>query len=96
MNKLVKTLCFLLYSLVVVQLKAQDVSPVDFMKTNPYQLKNNPSADLPYDSHFSVGIGNICGDFRNLDFRMDNMFRYDASGKPSVIDLKNFANSLQP
>lgn len=96
MNKLVKTLCFLLSSLVVVQLKAQDVSPVDFMKTNPYQLKNNPSADLPYDSHFSVGIGNICGDFRNLDFRMDNMFRYDASGKPSVIDLKNFANSLQP
>ena len=96
MNKSIKTICFLLLAFVVLQLKAQEVSPVDFMKTNPYQLRSNPSADLPYDSHVSVGIGNICGDFRNLDFRMDNLFRYDASGRPSVIDLNYFAESLQP
>ena len=75
---------------------AQNVSPVDFMDTNPYQLRNNPSAVMPYDSHVSVAIGNICGDFRNLDFRMKNLFGYDASGRPSVIDLKQFANSLHP
>ena len=75
---------------------AQNVSPVDFMDTNPYQLRNNPSAVMPYDSHVSVAIGNVCGDFRNLDFRMKNLFGYDASGRPSVIDLKQFANSLHP
>ena len=75
---------------------AQNVSPVDFMDSNPYQLRNNPSAVMPYDSHVSVAIGNICGDFRNLDFRMKNLFGYDASGRPSVIDLKQFANSLNP
>ena len=96
MNKAIKTVCLLLLAFAVLQIKAQDVSPVDFMKTNPYQLKYNPSADVPYDSHISIGIGNICGDFRNLDFRMDNVFRYDASGKPAAIDLNKFANSLQP
>lgn len=75
---------------------AQNISPVDFMKTNPYKLRSNPSSDLPYDSHVSIGLGNICGDIRNLNFRLDNVFRYDASGRPSVIDLKNFANSLDP
>ena len=75
---------------------AQNVTPVDFMDTNPYQLRNNPSVVMPYDSHVSVVIGNICGDFRNLNFRLENAFGYDASGRPTVIDLKQLANSLNP
>ena len=95
MNKTIKTICLLLFSLAVLHLSAQEVSPVDFMKTNPYQMRNNPSTELPYDSHVAIGIGNICGDFRNLNFRLDNLFRHDASGKPVAIDLNGFANSLQ-
>lgn len=76
--------------------KAQNVTPVDFMDTNPYQLRNNAAAVMPYDSHVSLAIGNICADFRNLDFRLKNAFAYDASGRPSVIDLNRLANSLNP
>ena len=75
---------------------AQNVTPVDFMDTNPYQLRNNPSVVMPYDSHVSVVIGNICGDFRNLNFRLENAFGYDAFDRPTVIDLKQLANSLNP
>lgn len=75
---------------------AQNVSPVDFMDTNPYQLRNNPSAVMPYDSHFSLVVGNLSGDFRNLDFRLKNAFVYDNTGRPSIVDLKQLANSLNP
>ena len=75
---------------------AQNVSPVDFMDTNPYQLRSNASLVFPCDSYFSIGIGNICGDFRNLDFRLKNAFSYDVSGRPSAIDLNQLANSLNP
>lgn len=81
---------------VSVMANAQNVSPVDFMDTNPYQLRSKASVVFPYDSYFSIGIGNLCGDFRNLDVRMKNVFDYDASGRPSSINLKQFANSLNP
>ena len=83
-------------TIVSVMAKAQNVSPVDFMDTNPYQLRSYASLVFPYDSYFSIGIGNLCGDFRSMDVRLKNMFDYDASGRPSSINLKQFANSLNP
>ena len=42
-----------------VSVKAQLVSPVDFMRLNPYQMNANPATDLPYESVMSLVIGNI-------------------------------------
>lgn len=74
---------------------AQEVSPVDFMRMNPYQLKANPSTDLPYESVMSMVVGNIGINVQNATLHYDNLFAFDAQGRPSVLDLRKFANSLK-
>ena len=75
--------------------KAQEVSPVDFMRLNPYQMKANPATDLPYQSVMSLVIGNIGLDVQNTTLRYDNLFEFDAQGRPSVISLTKMSNSLK-
>lgn len=73
----------------------QNVSPVDFMPLNPYQLNTNPAADLPYQSVMSMFIGNVSVDVRNTGFRYDNLFDFDAQGRPVTINLRKFADGLK-
>ena len=74
---------------------AQTVSPVDFMRMNPYQMKANPATDLPYKSVMSLVIGNINVDLQNTTLRYDNLFDFDAQGRPTTVNLRQFANSLK-
>ena len=73
----------------------QNISPVDFMPLNPYQLNTNPAADLPYQSVMSMFIGNVSFDVRNTGFRYDNLFDFDAQGRPVTINLRKFADGLK-
>lgn len=79
----------------IVAAQAQEVSPVDFMRYNPYQTKTNPATDLPYKTVVSVIIGNIDLDIQNTSLRYDNLFEFDAQGRPTTINLRQFANSLK-
>ena len=74
---------------------AQQVSPVDFMRLNPYQINANPATDLPYQSVMSLVIGNIDLNVQNTTLRYDNLFEFDAQNRPSIINLRQFANSLK-
>lgn len=79
----------------VTTTQAQEVSPVDFMRVNPYQMKANPAADLPYVSVMSLVIGNIGLGVQNNTLRYDNLFEFDAQGRPTVLNLRQFANSFE-
>ena len=76
-------------------LLAQEVSPVDFMRLNPYQLNANPAANLPYESVMSLVVGNIGLDVQNNTLRYDNLFEFDAQGRPASVSLRQLANSLK-
>ncbi len=75
--------------------KGQQVSPVDFMRLNPYQMNANPATDLPYQSVMSLVIGNIGLNVQNTTLRYDNLFEFDAQGRPAIINLRQFANSMK-
>lgn len=74
---------------------AQTVSPVDFMRYNPYQMRTNPAADLPYESVMSLLIGNFGLDIQNSTLRYDNLFEFDEQGHPATVNLRQFANSMK-
>ena len=73
---------------------AQQVLPVDFMRLNPYQTNANPATDLPYQSVMSLVIGNIGLNMQNTTLRYDNLFEFDVQNRPSIVNLRQFANSL--
>ena len=75
--------------------QAQTVSPVDFMRFNPYQMNANPATDLPYESVMSLDVGNIGVDLQNTTLRFDNFFDFDTQGRPVTLNLKQLANSLK-
>ena len=95
MNKLIKYLAVTASVLAFAHGQAQTVSPVDFMRMNPYQMKANPAADLPYESVMSIAIGNIGIDVQNTTLRFDNCFDFDVQGRPATINLRQLANSLK-
>ena len=79
----------------IAAVQAQEVSPVDFMRMNPYQMKANPAADLPYESVMSLLVGNIGLDVQNTTLRYNNLFDFDTDGRPAAINLRQFSNSLK-
>lgn len=95
MKKSYRFVTVLTLMLAVVSVKAQEVSPVDFMRMNPYQMKANPATDLPYESVMSLVIGDIGLDVQNTTLRYDNLFEFDSQGRPATINLRQFANSLR-
>ena len=95
MKKLYRFLVVVALTLFVGSLGAQTVSPVDFMRLNPYQMNANPATDLPYESVMSLVIGNIGLDVQNTTLRYDNLFEFDAQGRPATISLTKFANSVK-
>ena len=74
--------------------KAQDVSPLDFMRMNPYQMKSNPATDLPYQSVFSMLFGNASLGIQNSGLYYDNCFNFDAQGVPQAFNLRKLADGL--
>ena len=95
MRKLSAFIAVFLLAMAVHPLKAQNVSPVDFMRYNPYQMNANPATDLPYSSVMSLVIGDIGIDVQNTTLRFDNCFDFDAQGSPATINLRQLANSLK-
>ena len=75
--------------------KAQQVSPIDFMRLNPYQMNANPATDLPYQSVMSLVIGNVGLNVQNTTLRYDNLFEFDAQNRPAIVNLRQFANSMK-
>lgn len=94
-KKAYKILLVLALAFVFASAKAQQVSPVDFMRLNPYQMNANPATDLPYESVMSLVIGDIGLDVQNTTLRYDNLFEFDSQGRPATINLRQFANSLR-
>ena len=94
-KKLYKILSVLALVLAFASAKGQQVSPVDFMRLNPYQMNANPATDLPYQSVMSLVIGNIGLDVQNTTLRYDNLFEFDAQNRPAILNLRQFANSLK-
>ena len=76
-------------------LMAQEASPVDFMRLNPYQLNANPATDLPYEAVMSMVIGNLNLDIHNTGMRYDNLFDFDAQGRPKMVNPRKFADGLK-
>ena len=95
MNKAYRFVAVLALAFAFVLVRAQVVSPVDFMRLNPYQMNANPATDLPYESVMSLVIGNIGMDVQNTSLRFDNCFDFDAQGRPSVVNLRKLANSMK-
>lgn len=95
MRKLPAFIAVILLAMAVHPLKAQNVSPVDFMRYNPYQTNANAATDLPYESVMSLVIGNIGVDVQNTTLRYDNCFDFDAQGRPATVNLRQLANSLK-
>ncbi len=94
-NNTYRFLTALALTFVLASVYAQQVSPVDFMRLNPYQMDANPATDLPYQSVMSLVIGNNSLDVQNTTFRYDNLFDFDAQGRPATINLKQLSNSLR-
>ena len=94
-NNLYKILSVLALVFVFASAKGQQVSPVDFMRLNPYQMNANPATDLPYQSVMSLVVGNIGLDVQNTTLRYDNLFEFDAQNRPAILNLRQFANSLK-
>jgi hypothetical protein len=95
MKKLYRFLAVMMLAVMVGAVEAQTVSPVDFMLYNPYQMNANPATDLPYESVMSLIIGNVGVDIQNTTLRYDNLFEFDAQGRPATVNLRQFANSLK-
>lgn len=95
MRKLYRFVVLWVLVCAVASAEAQEVSPIGFMRMNPYQMNSNPATDLPYESVMSLVIGNIGLDVQNTSLRYDNLFAFDAQGRPSTINLRQFANSLK-
>ena len=95
MKKLLRNIALMAAVFAIASVRAQEVSPVDFMRMNPYQMKSNPATDLPYESVMSLVVGNIGLDVQNSTLRYDNLFEFDAQGKPTTINPRKFANSLR-
>ena len=72
--------------------KAQEVSPVSFMRMNPYQTNTNVATDLPYYSYFSPYIGNFSVNFQHPRFRLRDLFNFSDL---SVGDFVSFAMGLK-
>ena len=94
-KKAYRILTILALTFAFASANAQQVSPVDFMRLNPYQINANPATDLPYQSVMSLVIGNIDLNVQNTILRYDNLFEFDAQNRPSIINLRQFANSLK-
>lgn len=82
-------------ALAVHPLRAQNVSPVDFMRYNPYQMNANPATDLPYKSVMSLIVGNLGLEVQNTTLCYDHFFDFDAQGRPATLNLRQLANSLK-
>lgn len=95
MKKLYRFVAVLASVFALASANAQQVSPVDFMRMNPYQMKANPAADLPYQSVMGLVLGNVGLDFQHTTLRYDKLFDFDAEGRPVTVNLRQFANSLK-
>lgn len=95
MKKIIKLWMAAIVVVASISVQAQEVSPVDFMRYNPYQMNANPATDLPYSSVMSLVIGNIGLDVQNTTWRYDNCFDFDAQDRPTTINLRQLANSLK-
>ena len=73
-KKAYRILTILTLAFAFASANAQQVSPVDFMRLNPYQINANPATDLPYQSVMSLVIGNIDLNVQNTTLRYDNLF----------------------
>ena len=96
MKKLRRYLATAVLALFGMTLSAQEVSPVDFMRLNPYQLVANPATDLPYEAVMSMLVGNVNLNFHNTGLHYDNLFDFDAQGRPQTVNLHKLADGLKP
>lgn len=74
-------------------LKAQDTSPVAFMRLNPYQTNLNVATDLPYYTYFSPGVGNFSMNVQYSSLSIYDFFRSEFNLK-KLLDLMEDENYI--
>jgi hypothetical protein len=90
MKELNRLFLVLAIIMAVATAKAQDVSPVAFLRMNPYQTNTNVATDLPYTCYFSVGMGNFGANVQYPRFRLRDLFNFSFED----FDLIGFAKGL--
>jgi len=75
MRKIEKWFVVALMVMAMPMLRAQDTSPVTFMRLNPYQTNLNVATDLPYYCYFSPGLGNFGINTQYTSVGIINLFR---------------------
>ncbi len=74
--------------------EAQLVSPVDFMRLNPYQTNRNVATELPYDCYFSPGIGNFAMDMQYSHLGIRDLFKMRSFDLKSLLDVMEDENGF--
>ena len=73
--------------------KAQDISPLAFMRLNPYQMNTNVATDLPYYCYFSPGLGNFGANIQYSSLGIYDLFKSEFNLK-KLVDLLEDENYI--
>jgi len=92
MMKKIKICLVVVMLMIAAGLKAQETSPVTFMRLNPYQTNVNVATDLPYYCYFSPGLGNFEMNVQYSHLSIRDLFRseFDLSKLLDIIEDDNY------
>ena len=86
---------FLLLMGMTAVASAQEVSPVDFMRTNPRAAYSNVATFTPYFGFFDMALGDVNVQVQNIGFKYDKFMRFNEQGYPVALDLAQGAASMK-
>lgn len=95
MRKINKWIMVVAMIMATTVLKAQETSPVSFMRLNPYQTNTNVAADLPYYAYFSPGVGNFSMNVQYSTLRIIDLLKskFDLMNLLDLLEDNNYINA---
>lgn len=85
----------LIASFVSVNVSAQNISPVDFMRNNPRASFANAGTFIADYGYFDLMLGGINIGVQNTGFKYDKFFQFNGNGQPVALDLNQGVASLK-
>lgn len=95
MKKICLYLFVLIFSTLSTVSKAQNISPVDFMRNNPRAAYANPSFFTPEYGFFDFALGGINIGVQNTGFRYKDLFDFNEAGQPVTLNLNKAVDGLR-